>query len=51
MLGDMLRRIIGAANAAGVDSILFLREGPEPRGHGATYTASSLPQAQGLILQ
>lgn len=51
MLGDSVSADIGAANAAGVDSILFLREGEEPRGHGATYTASSLPQAQGLILQ
>ncbi|MEA5013938.1 MAG: HAD-IA family hydrolase [Candidatus Limiplasma sp.] len=51
MLGDSVSADIAAANAAGVDSVLFLNAGPEPQGHGATYTAASLQDAQRLILQ
>lgn len=51
MLGDSVSADIAAASAAGVDSVLFLDGKPEPAGHGATYAAATLPQAQKWILQ
>lgn len=51
MLGDSVTADIAAAKAAGVDSILLLGPQAHPRGHGATYTAACLQEAQGLILQ
>ena len=50
-LGDSVSADIGAARAAGVDSILYLEGRPVPPAHGATYVAHSLKEAQKLVLQ
>lgn len=50
VLGDSITADIGAAAAAGVDSILFTNGGDAPAGHGATYTARSFAEAEALIL-
>ena len=51
MLGDSVSADIGAARAAGVDSVLLLGGRPELEDHGATYAAATLREAQKLILQ
>ena len=50
MLGDSLTADIGAANAAGVDSILFTDGAPAPSPCPATYVAQTLSQAARLVL-
>jgi len=50
-LGDSVSADIGAARAAGVDSILCLNGKPAPPAHGATYAAHTLKEAEKLILQ
>jgi len=50
-LGDSVTADIGAAQAAGVDSILCLNGKPPPPAHNATYAARTLKEAQKLILQ
>ncbi|MDD3212458.1 MAG: HAD-IA family hydrolase [Eubacteriales bacterium] len=50
LLGDSVTADIGAANNAGVDSILFTDGKPAPEGHGATYTALTLSDAAALTL-
>jgi len=50
-LGDSVSADVGAARAAGADSILYLRGRPAPPAHGATYTAHTLKEAEKLILQ
>ncbi len=51
LLGDSVSADIGAAQAAGVDSILFVNGGAVPESHGATFVASTLEQAADLLLQ
>ena len=51
MLGDSVTADIGAANHAGMDSILFTEGKEAPLGHGATYVAQTLAEAQKLVLQ
>lgn len=51
MLGDSLTADIAAAQNAGIDS-LWYTGGKEPSpGHGATYVAKTLAEAQRLVLQ
>lgn len=50
LLGDSITSDIGAAQNAGVDSILFTRGRKAPDGHGATYVASTLKKACRIIL-
>ncbi len=51
MLGDSVTADIGAAKNAGVDSILFTNGKEPPKGHGATYAARTLEEAQRMILE
>lgn len=51
LLGDSVTADIPAANRAGVDSILLTNGKEPPMGHGATYTARTLEEAQALILR
>ena len=50
MLGDSVTADIGAANNAGVDSILFTNDSPAPCDHGATYVALTLAIAAAFLL-
>lgn len=50
LLGDSITADIGAARNACVDSVLFTNEKEAPQGHGATYVARTLREAQTLIL-
>ena len=51
LLGDSITADIGAANNAGIDSILFTGGKPAPENHGATWAVETLEEALGLILQ
>ena len=51
LLGDSVTADIGAANNAGVDSILFTGGKPAPENHGATWAVQTLEDALRLILQ
>lgn len=51
LLGDSVTADIGAANNAGVDSILFTGGKPAPESHGATWAVQTLEDALELILQ
>ena len=50
LLGDSVTADIGAAQNAGVDSILFTAGAVAPEGHGATYTVQTLDKAADLLL-
>ena len=51
LLGDSQTSDIGAANNAGVDSILFTNGKEIPEGHKATYAVKTLEEACALILK
>lgn len=51
LLGDSVTADIGAAQNAGMDSILFTNGKPAPEHHGATYVAQTLREAEALVLQ
>ena len=51
LIGDSLTADIGAAKNAGVDSVLFTNGKAAPAGHGATFTAKTLAEAQAWILR
>lgn len=50
LLGDSVSADIGAANNAGVDSVLFTDGAPAPEACGATCTVPTLAQAAAFIL-
>ena len=50
LLGDSVTADIGAAQNAGVDSILFTAGAVAPEGSGATYTVQTLEKAADLLL-
>lgn len=50
VLGDSITADIGAANNAGVDSILFTGGKPIPENHGATFAVKTLEEARRIIL-
>lgn len=50
LLGDSLTADIGAAQNAGIDSILFTDGKPAPAGCPATHTAATLAEAADLLL-
>jgi len=50
LLGDSITSDIGAANNAGIDSILYTGGRKAPAGHGATYVASTLEKACSIVL-
>jgi len=49
-MGDSVTADIAAANAAGVESILFTEGKEPPEGHGATYVARTYREALGILL-
>ena len=51
LLGDSVTADIGAANNAGIDSILFTNGKPAPKEHGATWAVPALEDALKLIVQ
>lgn len=51
LLGDSITSDIGAANNAGVDSILFTNGKDIPADHHATYAVKTLKEAAEIILQ
>lgn len=51
LLGDSVTSDIGAANNAGVDSILFTNGRDIPCGHPATYAVKTLDEAAAIILR
>ena len=51
LLGDSVTADIGAANNAGIDSILITNGKDAPENHGATWAVKTLDEAMKLILQ
>ena len=52
LIGDSINADIGAANAAGIDSLLlWMSKSPLPENHGATYVATSFEEAIQIVLQ
>lgn len=49
-MGDSVTADIAAANAAGVESILFTEGKEPPEGHGATYVARTYREALDILL-
>jgi phosphoglycolate phosphatase-like HAD superfamily hydrolase len=49
-MGDSVTADIAAANAAGVESILFTDGKEPPEGHGATYVARNYREALDILL-
>ena len=50
VMGDSVTADIAAANAAGVESILFTEGKEPPEGHGATYVARNYREALDILL-
>lgn len=50
VMGDSVTADIAAANAAGVESILFTEGKEPPEGHGATYVARTYREALDILL-
>ena len=51
LIGDSITADIGAAQNAGVDSVLFTNGKAAPAGHGATFATKTLAEAAEWILQ